>query len=266
MGGFVDMTIFYFTGTGNSLAVAKRIGGGDAKLLSIPQVIDGGIAHFKDDAIGVVFPVYFYTLPKMVIRFLRKVRLEAEYTFIIGTQGGMSGACMRVAQKSAKHAGSKFDYAACISIMSNFLPRFPVEQEIAIMPEKNFEGNLARVIDDIKNRKRAPIKANIFMRCVTAVASQFFKHPERKQKKYYSVSDKCNKCGICAKVCPVKNIVVADSVKFADRCEYCFACLHLCPQNALRHKKQKSEKRWRHPDVTLAEIIAANNRTDGKNV
>ena len=258
------MTIFYFTGTGNSLAVAKKIGGEGAKLLSIPQVIDIDTTYFKDDVIGVVFPVYFYTLPKMVMRFFKKVKLEAEYTFVVGTQGGMSGACMRVAQKSANYGGSRFDYAACVSIMSNFLSRFPVEKEIARMPKKNPEKNLSRIIDDIKNRKHSPVKANIFMRCVTAVSSQMFKHPAENPQKKYIVTDKCNKCGVCAKVCPAKNIIVTDTVNFIGKCEYCFACLHLCPQNALQHKKQKSEKRWLHPDVTLAEMIAANNRINEK--
>jgi len=49
------MTIFYFTATGNSLALAKRIGG---TLVSIPQVVDSENLYYKDDAIGVVFPVY----------------------------------------------------------------------------------------------------------------------------------------------------------------------------------------------------------------
>jgi flavodoxin len=46
------MTIFYFTDTGNSFAIAKAIGG---ILISVPQVIDSDNLHFKDDAIGLVF-------------------------------------------------------------------------------------------------------------------------------------------------------------------------------------------------------------------
>ena len=47
------MKIFYFTATGNSLAVAKKLGG---ELISIPQV--KGKHTFRDDVIGVVFPTY----------------------------------------------------------------------------------------------------------------------------------------------------------------------------------------------------------------
>jgi MinD superfamily P-loop ATPase len=55
--------------------------------------------------------------------------------------------------------------------------------------------------------------------------------------------------------------MVEDSVSFQNQCEGCLACLHLCPQNALHLKNEKSEKRWRNPDVTLEEIISANSRT-----
>ncbi|MDR1530625.1 MAG: 4Fe-4S ferredoxin, partial [Clostridiales bacterium] len=78
------MTIFYFTSTGNSLSVAKRIGG---NLISIPQIIDDAETHYKDDVIGVLFPIYSLAAPRMVRRFLEKVKLEADYTFAVGTYG-----------------------------------------------------------------------------------------------------------------------------------------------------------------------------------
>ncbi|CAG4707272.1 Uncharacterised protein (plasmid) [Enterococcus faecalis] len=43
------MTILYFTATGNSLYVAKRLGG---KLISIPQMIKENKYEFSDERIG----------------------------------------------------------------------------------------------------------------------------------------------------------------------------------------------------------------------
>jgi flavodoxin len=49
------MTIFYFTSTGNSLAVAKRIGGeigGESgALVPIPQIINAEIIQANDRAV-----------------------------------------------------------------------------------------------------------------------------------------------------------------------------------------------------------------------
>jgi len=50
------MTIFYFTATGNSLAAAKKISDGKAKLGSVAQVIDTPPAEYRDDAIGFISP------------------------------------------------------------------------------------------------------------------------------------------------------------------------------------------------------------------
>ncbi len=60
------MKVFYFTATGNSLAVAKKIGG---ELISIPQVMNDENLEYKDDVIGVIFPVYGCNVPKIVSRF-----------------------------------------------------------------------------------------------------------------------------------------------------------------------------------------------------
>jgi ferredoxin len=81
---------------------------------------------------------------------------------------------------------------------------------------------------------------------------------DKKLAQNFIVSDKCTNCGICEKICPVKNINVSDKVSFDDNCLCCLGCLHLCPQNALHSKKEKSNKRWRNPEVSLNEIIDSN--------
>lgn len=51
--------IFYFTATGNSLYVAKKL---SENPISIPQVKQG--SSFEDDVIGIVSPVYCGEIPK----------------------------------------------------------------------------------------------------------------------------------------------------------------------------------------------------------
>ena len=254
------MTTFYFTGTGNSLAVAKRIGG---TLVSIPQMLDADNLHCKDDAIGVVFPIYYWAAPKMVRRFLDRAKLEADYIFAIGTYGSLPGAAMRNLQRQALKNGYRFDYANHLLMLDNFLPVFDMDRQIKKLPKKKVGEQMAKIVDDINNRRHMKAKAwpgSWVLSAVFGATISTEKYPEK-----YIVNERCDKCGICAKVCPAKNIAVTDKVSFADSCEACLSCLHNCPRNAMHHTKEKNDKRWRNPEVSLKEIIDANNRGDKQN-
>ena len=252
------MTVFYFTSTGNSLAVAKRIGG---NLVSIPQVIDSNNVSYTDDAIGVVFPVYGLLAPKMVRQFLDKVKFEADYTFAIGTYGNMPGAAMVNLQKQAQKNGYRFDYASHLLTLDNFLPFFDMDVEIKKMPKKKTEEKIAKIVDDIGSRKHLRARASLGFRALSAIVGKVMS--TGKNAKKYTVNDQCIKCGTCAKVCLAKNITVSDNVYFSDHCAGCLGCAHHCPKNAIHLKNEKSGKRWRNPEVSLSEIIAANNRLTG---
>lgn len=60
--------IFYFTGTGNSLYIAKQI---EASPISIPQVIHEEKQEYSAESIGIVAPVYGHEVPPMVKEFLK---------------------------------------------------------------------------------------------------------------------------------------------------------------------------------------------------
>ena len=59
------MKVLYFTGTGNSLYVAKRIGG---ELLSIPKLMKEEQFIIEDDIVGIICPVYGFAVPIQEIR------------------------------------------------------------------------------------------------------------------------------------------------------------------------------------------------------
>lgn len=160
------MTIFYFTSTGNCLAVAKKIGG---NLVSIPQVIDSPDLHFKDNVIGLIFPVYGFGMPKMVRKFLEKATWKADYSFAIGTYGNLPGAAMADVQKSAKRHGQHFDYTESLLMVDNYLPGFDMNDQIAKLPEKHIDENLSRIIVDIQNRRTFNAAAGPVWRALTAV-------------------------------------------------------------------------------------------------
>lgn len=250
------MTIFYFTSTGNSLAVAKRIG---VNLISIPQIIDCQKTHYEDDVIGIIFPVYFMTLPKMVLDFLEKVKIQADYIFAIGTCGGMPGGAMADFQKQSIKHGFEIHYANSIVMVDNSLSN-TIDKEINLIPKKNIEEMTTKIVTDIQGRKHMNATASPLSRALTYV---FRKNIRRilspKKGKKFTIDDTCTKCGVCGKVCPAQNIIVTDEVHFFEQCENCLGCFHLCPQKAIHLKYEKNSYRWLNPEVTLQEIRNSNN-------
>lgn len=54
------MKVLYFTSTGNNLYIAESLGG---ELLSIPQLIKKEEYEIKDEVVGIIFPVYYGSVP-----------------------------------------------------------------------------------------------------------------------------------------------------------------------------------------------------------
>ena len=71
-----------------------------------------------------------------------------------------------------------------------------------------------------------------------------------------TASDDCNGCGICAEICPVGNIEMADErPRWDERCIDCFACLHWCPERAISlGGRAMGIEPYHHPDVTLDDM------------
>ena len=250
------MTVFYFTGTGNSLAVAKRIGG---TLISIPQVINSDNRYYKDDVIGVVYPVYWATAPDMVLEFLVKAKFECDYSFIISTSGGMNGSSLIEAKRVFRQNGYKFDYMDDATTIDNSMSVGSIETQKAKKKDSNFALKVEEIANNISERKQNnDKKAGAIIRIFSSVIRKMPNYEKMSQK--LSVDDKCNHCKVCMNVCPAGNIEVNDKVHFGKRCTGCLACVHNCPQNATHFKWERGSSRWRNPDVSLNEIINANNR------
>jgi ferredoxin len=252
------MKILYFTGTGNSLAVAKRIGG---ELLSIPQEICKKEVTYADDAIGLIFPEYYGSLPKMVGYFIERAKFETDYLFAVATCGSGAGMVLSDLQKIAEAHNIQFDYLNTLVMVDNFLPVFDIESEIKKLPEKRTEENLSQIVDDIKKRKEYIPSISLKAKAMAPLMKKMLQNKvEEYSAQGFVVSDGCTLCGICAKVCPTANISVSEKITFSDKCESCYACVHACPQTAIHLKKEKSDKRFRNPEVSLQEIITANNQ------
>ena len=90
--------VLYFTGTGNSLYIAKQI---EEEPVSIPRAIHREPLEFTADSIGIVAPVYGHEVPSMVKDFMKKARFHTDYFFMILTYGSRHGGAMTAESLSA---------------------------------------------------------------------------------------------------------------------------------------------------------------------
>ncbi len=83
-------TIYYFTGTGNSLSVAKKIANAleNTEVKSIKKMIKEGEFSSKSENIGIVFPVISWGAPFIVDEFIRQFKFRKnQYIFSVATCG-----------------------------------------------------------------------------------------------------------------------------------------------------------------------------------
>lgn len=252
------MIVFYFTSTGNSLEVAKRIGG---EIYSIPQVLKGDKFEFEDEQIGIIFPTYMFSAPELVYEFLIKVKFKTSYFFAIATYGNTNGGVVDHFLKMARRNGLEPKYANSILMIDNSLSLFDMSKEVANIHKKNTEENIKKIVDDINNKKEQLHTSNFVMKNISNITYNIQLRMQKSNFKQFTIEDNCIKCETCKKICPKGNITINGRVLIGSNCIGCYACTQNCPVNAIRVKREKSKDRYRNKNVTVKEIMDSNNQT-----
>lgn len=252
--------IFYFSGTGNCLVVARDLAAelGESEIIPIPKAIDSEI-DFSRGRIGIIYPVYVGGMPLMVKNFLEKIK-HAEYVFAIATYAGMPGPSLKIAAKILKKQGVKLSSGCSVKMPGNYIPLYgaiPKEKQ-----EKIFRQALVKIKEKIapliKQNGTCRPESNFFLInwIFGMIFRGFIKNVHTLDSSFYA-DEKCNSCGVCAEVCPVGNIRYEEGKPvWLHKCEQCFACLQWCPTEAIQFgKKSPFRKRYHNPNVTVQDII-----------
>ena len=121
------MKTLYYTSTGNNLYIAKQLGG---ELISIPQLMKKNEFDIEDDAVGIIFPVFYATSPKMLREFVEKVNVKTDYLFLItsyGSDGDQNA--LRIMKETLNNRGIDVNYTNSVLMVDNFLPTFDMANE-----------------------------------------------------------------------------------------------------------------------------------------
>ena len=284
--------VFYFTGTGNSLHIARRVAratGG--RIRSIPRVLSRLPDEEITASIVIVFPAYlslFYGIPVVVKEFVERIPdLSTKEVVAICSCGGYEivNAVPSVGQlaKIIRARGGRLSRCYTVRMPMNNLDYdhipVPIERDTKVIFAKA-EEKLAAMAEALQKRKRTAVRnvlADAFQVLIRLSHSWIKKmsygpileaagEPPDSRKpieevfrltdRSISAGTRCTGCGICAEVCPVSNIrIIEKRPVWLHRCEMCFACHEWCPQKTIRHWGRRDGVYCHHPEVELRDMM-----------
>lgn len=260
------VVLYFFSGTGNTLFVSKTFAselgkyGIATELIPLPCPAPGNI---EDDTIlAVAFPVYSQTAPPFVCDWLRSLPETKKETpvVLISTLAGFSGLVKGPFHYLLKKKGYK-----------------PLAVNEFIMPP-NFIHQYSDENRNSKIRGRAKLAIAKFAKDVAAGNAKWpwrpsflnvFQFLVEKMFRYCGSGwlgrgfkadkNKCTRCGLCIKLCPVKNISTGNEgfPAWRKKCQQCLRCINYCPANAIDNGRMRFlyHPIYKCPEIKASELI-----------
>lgn len=262
--------IYYFTGTGNSLFAAKKVAlKTQACLVSVASTIKEDAIDVVADCVGFVFPVQDFKPPKIIRELIGKLRsLEGKYVFAVCTAGLTPGKTLKVFQRLIEKQGGKLSAGFSLlmphnGIGSALFSSHEHEKMLMTVSEK-----AEKISVYIAERKTGAVETTgLFSALVLSgmvfkmvpilfrLFAQVCKHGW--ESLALCADDTCSSCGICEKICPVRNIALSGGKPvWSNLCVGCFACVHWCPSASVKlGTSDMSVRLYHHPEISLKEML-----------
>lgn len=248
--------LYYFSGTGNSLAVAQKIAerlNEPARLIALAQYAAGQGAAISASAVGLVFPVYYHTAPEIVRAAIAAMHFETKpYLFTVVTYHGEPGNSVFAVGRLLAAGGQTLAAGFTIQMPGNAIVCPPEIQQERLA---NSAAKIAAIAAAVNNRETGLFEGTDIPDEIVLAEAQ--KHTLIAPEKFW-VNQECSDCGVCRRVCPVHNITRRDDgqLQWGRCCVKCLACLHWCPRKAVQIGDLTAQMpQYHHPEIRLQDMI-----------
>ncbi|MDR2010121.1 MAG: EFR1 family ferrodoxin [Bacteroidales bacterium] len=255
--------IFYFSGTGNSLYVAKELAMAfNEDIISIADELNKPDNEFKYDLrenenLMFIYPVHSWGPARLITDFISKLNFSGYFNqpvYSISTCGDNCGYTNKIIEKvlKKKHISLKKSYS--IQMPNNYIlmsgfntdPEDIKKQKLSKAPQLIEE--IVRNIKEHKTEEIYTIGSSPWVK--SKIVYPLFVKFVLGRSSFYA-KDNCTSCGLCEEICPTKNIIIENGrPKWGKTCVQCVACIHRCPVYAIEYGKISQDKgRYHHPDL-----------------
>lgn len=233
-----SIDFYYFSGTGNTFLVVdemRKVFEEHGKTVGLhrlehadPQTVN------TQHAIGLGFPVALQGTYPFVWEFIRSLPVaKGTPIFMVDTLQMYSGGVVGPIKKIVQHKGYMPIGAREITMPNNFFPKIIHEEKNAARQQQGLKQAALyahAILVRSSTWKRIPLLSDLM-----GIISQ---HPRawnlvRQRYRFVVKQEKCTRCELCVKLCPVRNIVMDDVPDYHESCILCMRCIMFCPKEAI---------------------------------
>lgn len=241
--------LVYFSSTGNSAFLAEKAkehfetAGHEVK--SFEALAANLDEVFQCDIIGLHFPIWGSEAAKPMRWFLKKMGTSGKSAkvYMISDCAKMPGNGTHFEARSLAKASNgkiKTFYTQNIKMPCNFnIGIFNLHQSSELISQivEKATKEIKLYTKEILNGKESIEKGNPMLKPLFPLIRNIEPIFLRKlAKKLNSDPEKCIRCRMCVKICPVENITLnpeTNCIDFSDKCVFCLKCYNFCPTAAI---------------------------------